>query len=492
MFRLTRYLVLIGIPTAVAIVVLFTVMFRVIATNDLVYQSENHNRIVSKTLSNVLWPLVRGYRNSILQEDLSATNSSQTKKNSADMMKNMLDEPMFQLLQGTDVLKIKIFNLDNSIVYSTDSSVVTNQQPEIHTGFQSAKQGKIVSHIEFRNFFMSWNKRKLVDRYVVSSYMPLRNTETNEIEAVFETYSDATELYAHLNDNLSRFTILLSAISFTLFFLVLFIVRRLDKTISNNSELSLAHNNAKEANMAKSRLLANMSHELRTPLNAIIGYSELIEEESEDGDDYKMEKDVGKIKSAGKHLLRLINEILDLSKIEAGEMTTFYETIYIPKMMRDVDTIIQPLISRNNNEYSITCNDDLYIKTDLTKLRQIIINLLSNSAKFCQNGQVNLQITQDKAGLQFNVKDNGIGMTEIQVQTLFTPFVQADDSTTRRYGGSGLGLAISKQFCEMLDGSISVESKLGHGTSFTVYIPDSECRAGTLSSHQNPIKRHAT
>ena len=230
------------------------------------------------------------------------------------------------------------------------------------------------------------------------------------------------------------------------------------------------------ANKAKSAFLANMSHELRTPLNAIIGYSEIIRDESIESNQTALIKDSENIITAGKHLLSLIDDVLDLSKIESGKMDIHLETVSVKCLLHDLTSTFGPLSDRKGNQLTVSVSNDLnMITTDLTKLRQILINLVNNANKFTDHGEVNIKVwSAEKNGedwCYFNIQDTGIGMTSETMKKLFTPFTQADSSTTRNFGGTGLGLAISKRFCEMLGGSISVESNLGEGTSFTVGLP---------------------
>jgi GAF domain-containing protein/CheY-like chemotaxis protein/anti-sigma regulatory factor (Ser/Thr protein kinase) len=230
------------------------------------------------------------------------------------------------------------------------------------------------------------------------------------------------------------------------------------------------------ASQHKSQFVANMSHELRTPLNAIIGYSEMLEEEAQDLGQEGFLPDLKNIHVAGKHLLGLINEILDLSKIEAGKMELFLESFDVPTLVRDVVATVQPLVEKNTNTLQVQCASDFgAMHADLTKVRQALFNLLSNASKFTKNGTVTLNVTQESVNsnlwVRFRVTDTGIGMTPEQMGKLFQAFSQADASTTRQYGGTGLGLAISRKFCQMMGGDIVVESVLGKGSSFTIQLP---------------------
>ncbi|WP_020471311.1 response regulator [Zavarzinella formosa] len=244
-------------------------------------------------------------------------------------------------------------------------------------------------------------------------------------------------------------------------------------------ELKEARDAAEAANNAKSQFLANMSHELRTPLNAVILYSELLQEEAEDRGITDFGPDLEKIRTAGKHLLSLINSVLDLSKIEAGQMELYQETFDLDGLLKDVTTTVEPLIAKKGNKLKLDVPEKLgTVHSDSTRIRQILFNLLSNSAKFTDHGTITLQVARtqqdDKPALEMRVSDTGIGMTPEQLGRLFQPFTQADESTTRKYGGTGLGLTICRRFAELLGGTITVESTPGHGTAFIVRFPLSE------------------
>jgi signal transduction histidine kinase/DNA-binding response OmpR family regulator len=241
-------------------------------------------------------------------------------------------------------------------------------------------------------------------------------------------------------------------------------------------DLTEARNLASQANEAKSSFLASMSHELRTPLNAIIGYSEILAEEAEDSGRLDMIADLKKISSAGKHLLALINDVLDLSKIEAGKMDLYLESFEVATIIEEVVSTVAPLIDKNANVLELHCAEGLgTMRADLTKLRQALFNLLSNASKFTSRGTITLGVTRERKDgvdwISFSVKDSGIGMSPEQMGKLFQAFSQAEVSTSKTYGGTGLGLVLSRRFCQRMGGDVTVESALGAGSTFTIRIP---------------------
>ena len=252
-------------------------------------------------------------------------------------------------------------------------------------------------------------------------------------------------------------------------------------------ELLKAKHAAEEASRAKSTFLANMSHELRTPLNAIIGYSEMLEEETRELGKSDSVQDLRKIQSAGKHLLSLINDVLDLSKIEAGKMGLHLENFEVSPLIAEMISTLQPAAAKNSNTIHVRVADNLGVmRADVTKVRQILFNLLSNACKFTDHGTVSVDVDQSKVEgadwVRFRVSDTGIGITAKQKENLFHEFSQADASIARKYGGTGLGLAITYRFVQLMKGRISVESEPGKGATFTVHLPTQVVMEGPESA----------
>ena len=326
----------------------------------------------------------------------------------------------------------------------------------------------------------------------VAAFISVTQQEKSRYETLKETLTAfgrtriarSQEVYDIAQDNsrVAFYTLVVTGIiQILILIFILFFVYRMFRTYMRASQLheqklAQAMVSAEEANRAKSEFLANMSHELRTPMNAILGYSEMLIEEAEDLQQEDFIPDLKKINQAGTHLLALINDILDLSKIESGKMEAFAEEIDINTLIDEVSGTTQPLMEKNNNTLSIERGKELgKAHQDLTKLRQTLFNLLSNAAKFTHDGTITLHANRiEQAGvdwLTLAVSDTGIGIAADKIEHVFKEFTQADGSMTRDYGGTGLGLAISRRFCQLLGGDLNVHSELGEGSTFSIRIP---------------------
>lgn len=292
---------------------------------------------------------------------------------------------------------------------------------------------------------------------------------------------DSSEIYAPIYRMISNIILLGSVALLLAILIATFISMRLQKAENSLKaaleELKIAVEEAKSANEVKSQFLANMSHELRTPLNAIIGYTEMLQEDATDMQLPGFEKDLARIHGSAKHLLSLINDILDFAKIEAGRIEMYLEDIKVHTLVNGLNDLIKPLLDKNQNTFILDCEPEIgMIHTDITRLSQSLLNLLSNATKFTEKGTIRLSVLRDRSSdkdwYRFIVSDNGIGMNTDQLARLFQPFSQADASITRKYGGTGLGLNISKKFCQMLGGDISVSSEEGKGSTFIIHLPE--------------------
>jgi signal transduction histidine kinase len=334
---------------------------------------------------------------------------------------------------------------------------------------------------KFYDYLISVEGQGIIGQYGeemlhVSFLTPAATLDVNLMAKKAKILADASE------KNLRTMTLLFSGVTILLMLSFSLIVRNryVEKKKKDSEEMvqtcAIDRDTAQHANDIKSRFLANMSHEIRTPLNAIIGYSQMLEEDVVSEGNLQYEKDLKNIGDAGHHLLSLINDILDLSKIESGDMKINLQQVDVRDLANNVCATIKPLADKNGDKVHLDFLTDTHlIYVDEMRLKQILLNLLSNACKFTDHGHVTLQVTQEyienRLMCVFEVRDTGIGIDKEKQGLVFDAFVQANDNTTQLYGGTGLGLAISKRFCEMMHGEIHVESDVGKGTRFIIKLP---------------------
>jgi signal transduction histidine kinase/ActR/RegA family two-component response regulator len=469
MFRLLRFFSLLALPCIAAAAFALGALYRQAAERDLVRVGEYGNRAHAEIFANAIWPAYGTYLTRVAPAlDAAALQARpETRTLHADLR---------ALARATPVAKVKIFSPAGLTLFSSEAAQIGETKYST-AAIARARGGDVASQLSFRARFQAFD-HQIENRNLLSSYVPIRSAPGGPVVAIFELYEDMTPVLDAIAGAQREVVSLSVAVMLALYVLLLLVVRHAERTIARQAaerlavqaELARARDAAEHASRAKSAFLANMSHEIRTPMHGILGMADLMHATTRDP---VQRGYVETIRRSGRGLLSLLNDVLDLSKIEAGKLDVEVQP-FGPRAL--VDEVIDMMAARaGEKDLSLAAEVDpavpALVRGDPLRLRQVLANLVGNAVKFTERGAVTVRVRAREGHLRFEVQDTGVGLDTAQAARLFHPFEQADATTTRRFGGTGLGLAISRQLVELMAGTIGVDSSPGAGATFWFELP---------------------
>ena len=489
--RLTQYFAAVSAVVLLVAGVLLAEHQRAAVIEQLTAMAERQNVSLTHMFANSVWPRFAGF--------VGRAGRMSPDEIRGDRRTAALKKALGALMAGTDVLKVKIYNLDGKTVYSTDPAQIgTDYSP--NPRFLRALRDDFASKLEFRNSFGAMTG-PVRDRHVLSSYIPVRRGDKSKpIEGVLEIYSDVTDFRQQISITVWTHAGVIAAALILVFFLLLALVWRAERLTRRHNEKNIALAasvaRAQAADRAKSEFLANMSHELRTPLNAIIGFAEMMKLGVAGNLGAPIYQEYTEaIESSGQHLLAIINDVLDLAKVETGQVPVSGEAVDVEKVMRQAKKMVGNRAMTGKVTLGLDAAPGLpIIQTDKRLLRQIAVNIMSNAVKFTpEGGRVDVRITANTAAqtVRIAVRDTGIGIRREDMPLALTPFGQVDSALERQFEGTGLGLPLTRRFAEALHGKFDIDSMPGKGTTVTVTLPftlPDEAPAETADEDASPTE----
>jgi two-component system, cell cycle sensor histidine kinase PleC len=442
------------------------------AVEHLVEMAEIHNADLARTLANGLG------------EEIAPALGGRADERQIDR----LHARVLSVLRGLSVAKVKIYDFYGRTAFSTERRQV-GEDKSANPGFLRARSGSVASELIHRDTFSAF-EGLIEDRDLLASYIPIRTGESDsEISGVFEIYSDLTPLLARIKHaRVAEVAIVVTTLA-AIYLALLLAVGRAEAIArrEHGAGIRLAANAAKAeaANQMKSEFLANMSHELRTPLNAILGFSDVLERGYHGEMSAKQQEYIHDIRASGEHLLRLINDILDMSKIETGKLELHEDNVPLSELIQSC----LPLVRERARDSSVALHADVpavlpVVRADERRLKQVVLNLLSNAVKFTpRGGEVRLSVRRHDGGLDLVIADTGIGMTAAEIELALQPFRQVDNVFSRRYEGTGLGLPLAKELARLHGGELLIDSTSGVGTTVIMRLPPSRIIAPRPASN---------